>query len=101
MRLGQKVDNLNFKHYPSLRHNNYDKPFLSTSPPLDYADNSPTHIAMYSSVGRTALRASRRQFTQATRRTYAVEAQTGHPEDRAAGTQALKKGAKRDPELMV
>lgn len=56
---------------------------------------------MYSSVGRTALRASRRQFTQATRRTYAAEAQSGHPEDRAAGTQALKKGAKRDPELMV
>jgi len=56
---------------------------------------------MSSIIGRTAFRAAPRLRTTAIPRRFESNQATAHAEDRQASKNAIKDGAKRDPELYV
>lgn len=65
---------------------------------LHHAYARQLRFTMYSIAGRTALRTARPSVLRYTRPRFAHSATA---EDKEASTDALKKGAKRDPELYV
>jgi hypothetical protein len=71
------------------------RPPLRSSPDPSIAD------IMSSIIGRTALRAAPRLRATAVPRRFDSTQATAHAQDRQASKNAIKDGAKRDPELYV
>lgn len=95
MRLVEVLASNHHRSYPTTSHSHHQHTHahISTLP-----NTTSIAFVMSSIIGRTAFRAAPRLRPTPIARRWATTA--GH-EERAAGKDALKQGAKRDPELYV